>query len=502
MPTADLLSATTTGRRYGALAVLAAVVVAATGVGLALEQRWRPEQPAPVPVAPVAGHDDSGRPRADSGRAGDSPAIDVALAGRSLTACLADVAGEAALGLVVAPAVTGEVTAMFPAGVGWRERLEALARVHAFEYRIGDTLIEVSAATRSARRFAGDVGDADAWPRPAPSRAAVPDTTPAPVPPPATVPPPVHVLRVVRLTNARAPELAEVLDRALRHSEVALAADASSNALVVSGPGPAVAELARLAGELDVPKRSFLLEARIIEVKRSARNERGIRWLLESGDFTGFVDFPAADGGGEQAGIIVATTGQTSLRAHISALEADGKIRVVSRPRVIVLEGKPALIESVRILRVRLPDRGSVLADADEISVTGTEQAVEEIPVGVSLWVEPAMQAQGKIALRIRAKSSNLGPPLPPDDIPEELSRVVETDVIVGDGQTAVLGGLRRDAHSRSGSGVPVLRSIPVVGALFGKRKDEREGEELIVLITPRLLGTGAGTATGKTHSR
>ena len=106
----------------------------------------------------------------------------------------------------------------------------------------------------------------------------------------------------------------------------------------------------------------------------------------------------------------------------------------------------------------------------------------------MSLLVEPATQGQGKIVLRIRVESSNLGPPLPPDGIPEELRRVVDTDVVVADGETAVLGGLLRESRSRSGSGVPVLRSIPIIGLLFGKRVDEREGEELVVLITPRLL--------------
>jgi len=240
---------------------------------------------------------------------------------------------------------------------------------------------------------------------------------------------------------------------------------------------------------LDVPKRSFLLEAEIIEIKRNSRDERGIEWLLESGDAAGLVDFPGATASGEQSGIIVATSGSHSLKARVSALAASGRVRVVSRPRVIVLEGKPASIESVRILRVRVPDRGAVVADGDDIAVNADARAVEEIPVGVSLVVEPAMQGQGKVVLRIRAKSSTLGPPLPPDDIPEELSRVVDAEIVVGDGETAVLGGLRREARSTSGAGVPVLRSVPLLGVLFGRRRAEQDGEELVVLVTPRLLG-------------
>src|SRR6185503_21157974 len=112
----------------------------------------------------------------------------------------------------------------------------------------------------------------------------------------------------------------------------------------------------------------------------------------------------------------------------------------------------------------------------------------EEIPVGVTLKVEPSMQGDGRIVLRIRAKSSTLGPPQPPDDIPEELSRMVDAEVAVADGETAVLGGLLREGTDRSGAGVPYLRSVPVLGLLFGKRLHRDEGEELVVLVTPRLI--------------
>jgi general secretion pathway protein D len=115
-------------------------------------------------------------------------------------------------------------------------------------------------------------------------------------------------------------------------------------------------------------------------------------------------------------------------------------------------------------------------------------RAFDEIPVGVTLNVEPSLQGDGNVVLRITAKSSTLGPPQPPDGIPEELSRRVEAEVAVADGDTAVLGGLLREGRSRSGSGVPVLRSIPVFGALFGEKQRSRDVEELIVLVTPHLV--------------
>ena len=143
--------------------------------------------------------------------------------------------------------------------------------------------------------------------------------------------------------------------------------------------------------------------------------------------------------------------------------------------------------ELIRQLRVRFPDRAAVVSGSDDVNVGG-DRAVEAIPVGVRLQVEPAMQGLQDIVLRIRAESSNLGQPLPPDDIPEEFSRVVDAEVVVADGETAVLGGLLQVTRGRVGAGLPYLRRVPLVGLLFGRRSVEREGQELLVLVTPRLL--------------
>jgi general secretion pathway protein D len=294
---------------------------------------------------------------------------------------------------------------------------------------------------------------------------------------------------VVRLANARAKDLLAALEKPLAGRGVGAGVDAATNTVVFAGPASAVGEAVRLARALDLPRRRFLLEAHIVELSRSARNEMGIQWTLESNDIGGIVDLPAADAPGEGAGVLVATSGSHSLRARLSALESSGRIRVVSRPRVVVLEGKAASIEAVRILRVRLPDRGAVVSDSDSGVTLDSGRAFEEIPVGVTLSVEPSLQGDGNVVLRIVAKSSTLGPPQPPDDIPEELSRRVEAEVAVADGHTAVLGGLLREGHARSGTGVPVLRSLPLLGALFGKKSRNRDVEELIVLVTPHLVG-------------
>lgn len=383
---------------------------------------------------------------------------------RPLAHWLGDIAGDAGLGLVVAPGLDVEALGAFRGDTPWPRRLAALARVHGFDYRIGDAVIEVAAPEADVPVADGAAAGASA------DRAAQ------------------ILTRVFELSNARATELADVLLDALRDVPVALAADPASNAIVASGPRPALEVVERVASRLDVERRRFLLDAMILEMASSTRTELGVQWRIEHADLGAFVDFPREeDRQGDEAGIVVASSGTHNLRARIGALEAGGRLRVISRPRIVVVEGKPASIESVRVLRVRFPDRAAVVSGSEDVAVGG-DRAVEAIPVGVSLQVEPAMQGLEDIVLRIRAESSNLGQPLPPDDIPEELSRVVDAEIVVADGETAVLGGLLQVTRGDAGAGLPYLRRVPLVGLLFGRRRVEREGQELLVLVTPRLL--------------
>ncbi len=294
------------------------------------------------------------------------------------------------------------------------------------------------------------------------------------------------VSRVLALNHADADELASVVERASRMFGAVVASDAASNSLLLSGSEEAVSHAASLVEELDTKRVRILLEAEIVELTHSARRELGIQWSF-AGKLAASVDFPAAEDTGASSALLLATGGARALEARLAALEAGGQVRVVSSPRVVMLEGTSATIESVRILRVRLPSRSALLGD-EIVETSGEERATEKIPVGVKLEVTPRLRSGRDVLLSIEAKSSGLGPPLPPDGIPEELSRSVSAQLLVGDGETAVLGGLLREGSSRSGSGVPGIRGLPFVGALFGKQERENDSEELVVFVTPTIL--------------
>ena len=394
------------------------------------------------------------------------------LQARPLVDWLEDTARDAALGLVVGPGIEGELRAGSLAGVAWQDRLAAYARVHGFHYEVGPELIEVSRAA-TARRVDPDPEETTSDPK-ASDEGAKSEETPL-----------LH--RVVGVEHAEAAELVSILRAALKGTGMIVAADPSGNALVVSGRGSSLERGLALIAELDRPRRRVLLETKMVEVVGSAASELGIEWRID-GDLGALVRLPAADAPREAAALVLGNAGSNTIEARLGILESSGRARVVSRPRIVMLEGKPAIIESARILRVRLPGRGAVVGDEVVEVDSGGGRATEEIPVGVRLEVTPRVASDGTVTLRILAKSSSLGPPLPPDDIPEELSRMVQAEVTVADGETAVLGGLLRDGRTKAATGVPFLRDMPGIGPLFGKRSELRESEELLVLVTPRVL--------------
>lgn len=470
-------------------ALLAALVVAAVsaatgGVTWLLPARGRADQTPPSPVV-------AARP-APLPAAAPPPPIASALKTRPLSAWLADVARDAGRDVVISPELRGDLTASEGSPLDWRQRLDAYARVFGFDFTVDEGLIEVTragarrddpvaagpvVATQGGRDDSPRRGDdaADAVASPGTAAAAAPEASP-----------PLQT-RVVHLSYSGAKDTATVLGHAGKALDVTVSPDPSTNSMVLSGTSASLSRVLAVVKELDRPRRRILLDAKIVEVTRSARLDLGVEWKITGTKVGGEVKFPppATDAG--SAALLIATGGASALDARISALEASGKLHVVSRPSVVMMEGSPATIESARILRIRLPSRGAVVAD-DVVESPASDRATEEIPVGVRLEVTPAIRGVGRVLLRIKAKSSSLGAPLPPDDIPEELSRMVDAEVLVGSGETAVLGGLTRESGTHSGSGVPGLRRVPLAGLLFGKKSDEKEEEELLVIVTPRVL--------------
>jgi type II secretory pathway component GspD/PulD (secretin) len=160
---------------------------------------------------------------------------------------------------------------------------------------------------------------------------------------------------------------------------------------------------------------------------------------------------------------------------------------------VITLNNIPARIESLTILRVRLPSTGTVVNTGTGGVAGSASSATEKIETGIILLVTPQVSADGYVLLNINAKSSQADFTRTVDEIPTEISRQATSNVLIHDGETVVLGGIFRNEANDSETGLPYLRRVPVLGWLFKRSLKLDRKEELLVFITPQVVaGYGA----------
>jgi type II secretory pathway component GspD/PulD (secretin) len=185
-----------------------------------------------------------------------------------------------------------------------------------------------------------------------------------------------------------------------------------------------------------------------------------------------------------------------NVNAFLTAAENEGNIKIISRPSIVTLNNVPSTIKSERILRIALPSSTNIASGSG--AAAGTAVATEKIPVGINLTVVPQVSSDGFVLMNIKVKSSSIAnsPTVSggtANVIPfDELNREAEANVLVRDGETIVIGGILKDTGQESESGIPYLKDIPILGWLFKSHRWQKDFEELVVFITPRIASAGS----------
>jgi len=298
--------------------------------------------------------------------------------------------------------------------------------------------------------------------------------------------------------------------------------DEFTNTLIVRDIRRGIESARDLTRRLDIQIPQVLIESSIVEATTDFSRDLGVQWGYQANvgpqtgtstgaNFPGSVqfggsglnsgtngvpflfDFPAssvAAGGGSVLDLALGSlNGVQALNVRLSALEAKGKGRVISRPRVVTLNNVAARIQSLTVLRVRLPSTGTVINTGAGGNAGAQNTATEKIETGITLEVTPQVSGDGFVLLDMFAKSSQADFSQTVDNIPTEITREATSHVLVRDGQTVVLGGIYRDTNSANQSSVPFFDTIPGIGWLFGSTSRIKRREDLLVFITPRVLG-------------
>lgn len=268
---------------------------------------------------------------------------------------------------------------------------------------------------------------------------------------------------------------------------VRVVADEKRNALLIRAPRTEYRRIEQALRELDKAPAQVLIEASIVEVSLTGNLQYGVEWFVQnsiSGGREGQALLNLRESGAigaKQPGFSYTILNKAGVvRATLNALAEKSQVRLLSSPSVLVLNNHNATIQ----VGQQQPIKSST-------SVTTGNLVTESITykdTGVMLSVTPSVNAGGLITMDISQQVTDVGDADTATGQRAFLTRQIQTRVAVRSGEPVVLGGLIRENDTTGRSGVPLLSSLPVLGALFGNTTNNNNRTELLVLLTPRAL--------------
>ncbi|MBL6080043.1 hypothetical protein JMJ56_18640 [Belnapia sp. T18] len=266
---------------------------------------------------------------------------------------------------------------------------------------------------------------------------------------------------------------------------VRIQADSGRNSLIVLATPTDSAIVERAIRRLDIRPRQVFIEAVIAEVSLNETLRYGLDYSLRSGSSLLDVATPLAPLAGGFSYVLSAR----NIGLTLQALSAITQVKVVSAPRVLVLDNETATLQVGNQIPVLTQTSQSTQASGAPIV-----SSVDLRDTGVILAVRARVSPGGGVSLdlfqevsdAVTTSSSTINSPT------IQLRRL-QSSIQVRNGDTIALGGLMRDRSTRDRTGIPVLSSLPLLGPLFGTRQEVEERTELLVLLTPRIVEDGAG---------
>ncbi len=293
--------------------------------------------------------------------------------------------------------------------------------------------------------------------------------------------------------------------------------DTRTNMLIVSDVASNIAYIEDLVRNLDTPTPQVLIEARIVEARTTFLRDIGIQWGGNSlnsagnGNATGIafpstvgvaggatdatsnvnglqlpaaaspnyvVNLPAPVGTGSGGALgltLGSVNGAVNINLRLSSLENTGNVRIISAPKITTLDNIEAAIEQ------------GVAIPISVVSAAGTNTVF--VDAKLNLTVKPHVTNEGSVIMNVQITRNE------PDFVntgargdPTILKKQAKTEMLVRDGDTAVIGGIYTRNTGLSYAKVPWFADIPVIGWLFKNRRENDDRTELLIFITPRIV--------------
>ncbi len=279
-------------------------------------------------------------------------------------------------------------------------------------------------------------------------------------------------------------------------SNAAILVDPHTNSLMIQAVKSDLDRIIPLIKKLDRPTRQITIEAYIVEANQTTANNLGILWGSQShsaggastwiGTKSGDLSTGASGDGfsgvlggvsgtsGLNIGMFSETVGKSLLSMQLSALQTAGSLNILSKPTITTLDNKKATIESGKEIPFQVVEEG-------EVSII-FKKAV------ISLEIVPHVIDENTLKLEITTSKDEIDSSVEVNGNPGIITKKASTEVVLFNGQTTVIGGLKKEKTTTSESGVPLLMNIPLIGRLFKYDSDTSENDELLIFITPHIL--------------
>jgi general secretion pathway protein D len=305
-------------------------------------------------------------------------------------------------------------------------------------------------------------------------------------------------------------------------SEITIWADKQTNAMVVTAPPKIMRGMMTVIDKLDIRRAQVQVEAIIVEVSADKSSELGVTWAAGDQDFENAIattNFPDRTNGVVQLGSAIGSDGTldptslinsgvtlgigrisdtgVSFAAIISALAGDANTNIMGRPTILMMDNEEAEIkvgQEVPFVTGNFTNSGTNQGTVNPF------QTIQREEVGLSLKITPQINEGDAVMLQIEQEVSSISESSQAVDLITN-TRTISTSVIVEDGGILVLGGLLQDELRESEQRVPLLGSLPLLGALFRAKSTAMVQTNLMVFIRPVILRYNA-QATFETNAK
>lgn len=296
---------------------------------------------------------------------------------------------------------------------------------------------------------------------------------------------------VFDLNFAQAEKIQSKIQDILSKNVGAIRIDERTNKIVVSDYPEKIEEISRIISAFDEKTKQVLIDAQIVEISPSKTFKMGVDWDFWLKKNVRLVSSLPTTGAVNKLSIGTAASGSTpdsegNYKGIIDLLQTIGDLKILSSPRIMALNSQEARL----LVGTKQPYAQSTTVTGTGGSVT-TSESVNYVDVGIKLYVTPTINSEGFISMRIKPEVSSLGTPLVTaqgEQIPVVSTSEAETAVMVKDGVTVIIGGLTKHQSDRQSSRIPVLGSIPLLGAFFGRTSFSNQKNELVILLTPHII--------------